>query len=64
MNVLRIMYLILCKAHLNDSVGIAEIIVWVLLVLLPSQEVGRILAVRITGGFLGQRHFSAGICPI
>lgn len=46
------LYLILSKTHLNNSLGIEGLIVWILLVLLPSQKVRRILAVGITGGFL------------
>lgn len=43
--------LILSQTHLDDPLGIGNLVVGVLLVLLPSEEVGGILTVRITRGF-------------
>ena len=44
--------LILGEAHLDDAVGVVELVVGILLVLLPSEEVGRILAVRVASSLL------------
>lgn len=58
-----ISYLIFCKTHLNNSLGIFNLIIRVLLILLPSQEVRGILAVSIAWCFSRQQpHFGIIFC--
>jgi hypothetical protein len=47
--------LVLGEAHLDDAAGVGDGVVWVFLILLPPQEVGRVLAVAVAGGLLGQQ---------
>ncbi|RWW08225.1 hypothetical protein GW17_00028351 [Ensete ventricosum] len=52
--------LVLCETHLNDAGGVRLGIVRVLLVLLPPQEVGRVLSMGVARGLPGEqllRHY-------
>lgn len=48
------MYLVLCEAHLYDSPRIESRMIRVLLVLLPPEEVRRVLAMGVACGFSRQ----------
>ena len=47
--------LVLGEAHLDDATGVGEGVEGVLLILLPPQEVGRVLAVAVAPGLLRQQ---------
>lgn len=47
--------LVLGEPHLDDAAGVGDRVVGVLLVLLPPQEVGRVLAVAVARGLLRQQ---------
>jgi hypothetical protein len=48
-------YLVLGEAHLDDAGRVGDGVERVFLVLLPPQEVGRVLAVAVAPGLLGQQ---------
>jgi hypothetical protein len=47
--------LVFSEAHLDDAAGVGDGVEGVLLVLLPAQEVGRVLAVAVASGLLRQQ---------
>lgn len=51
-------YLMFCKTHLDDSIGIPYWMKWVTVVSLPSAEIRRFLGMAIVGGDLGQQWLS------
>jgi hypothetical protein len=53
-------YLVLGEAHLDDAGGVEDGVVGVLLILLPPQEVGRVLAVAVAPGLLRQLRLLVG----